>query len=87
MKSNLNVNREWKIEEFHLEIKQLTGIESCQCRARIQRNHIACALLVWVFLTHMAKKVSQTVYQLKASLLVDYLSQELKRPSLKLKFI
>jgi hypothetical protein len=39
----------WKIEEFHAEIKQLTGIESCQCRkARIQRNHIACALLVWV---------------------------------------
>ena len=26
----------WKIEEFHREIKQLTGIESCQCRkARI----------------------------------------------------
>ena len=30
----------WKIEEFHRELKQLTGIESCQCRkARIQRNH------------------------------------------------
>jgi hypothetical protein len=35
----------------------------------------------------MAKKVFQTVYQLKASLLVDYLSQELKYASLKLKFI
>jgi len=35
----------------------------------------------------MAKKVSQTVYQLKASLLADYLSQELKYASLKLKFI
>ncbi len=35
----------WKIEEFHREAKQLTGIESCQCRAgRIQRNHVACAL-------------------------------------------
>lgn len=22
----------WKIEEFHREIKQLTGIEKCQCR-------------------------------------------------------
>lgn len=31
----------WKIEEFHREIKQLTGIESCQCRkARLQLNHI-----------------------------------------------
>jgi hypothetical protein len=36
----------WKIEEFHRELKQLTGVESCQCRkARIQRNHIACAML------------------------------------------
>ncbi|WP_083621207.1 IS701 family transposase [Planktothrix paucivesiculata] len=78
----------WKIEEFHREIKQLTGIESCQCRkASVQKNHIACALLVWVFLTRMAKKVSQTVYQLKAGLLADYLSQELKHPSLKLSFI
>jgi hypothetical protein len=35
----------WKIEEFHREIKQLTGVESCQCRkARIQRNHINCAM-------------------------------------------
>ena len=34
----------WKIEEFHRELKQLTGVEACQCRqARIQRNHIACA--------------------------------------------
>jgi hypothetical protein len=35
----------------------------------------------------MANKVFQTVYQLKASLLADYLSQELKHTSLKLKFI
>ncbi|VEP14936.1 hypothetical protein H1P_30012 [Hyella patelloides LEGE 07179] len=32
----------WKIKEFHRELKQLTKIQSCQCRqARIQRNHIA----------------------------------------------
>ena len=42
----------WKIEEFHRELKQLTGVEACQCRkARIQRNHIACAMLVWSRLT------------------------------------
>ena len=35
----------WKIEEFHREIKQLTGLEFCQCRLRIiQKNHIACAM-------------------------------------------
>jgi len=38
----------WKVEEFHRGVKQLTGIEACQCRkARIQRNHIACAILAW----------------------------------------
>jgi len=47
----------WKIEEFHREIKQLTGIESCQCRkARLQRNHIACAMLVWLRLKKLAIK-------------------------------
>ena len=35
----------WKIEEFHRELKQLTGIESCQCRkCRIQRNHESLVL-------------------------------------------
>ena len=35
----------WKIEEFHREIKQLTGLEFCKCRLRIiQKNHIACAM-------------------------------------------
>ncbi len=39
----------WKIEQFHRETKQTTGIEGCQCRlAHIQRNQIACAILVWV---------------------------------------
>jgi hypothetical protein len=37
----------WKIEQFHRELKQLIGIERNQCRKRrIQRNHIACAILV-----------------------------------------
>ena len=76
------------VEEFHREIKQLTGIEACQCRqARIQKNHLTCAFKAWTFLTKMAQAVSQTVYQLKANLLSDYLTQELKYPSLKLRFI
>ena len=73
----------WKIEEFHREIKQLTGIESCQCRkARIQRNHINCAMLVWARLKQLAYSTSQTVYQLKHGLLSNYLIQQLKRPAL-----
>jgi hypothetical protein len=35
-----------KLRSFTPEIKQLTGVESCQCRkGRIQRNHINCAML------------------------------------------
>jgi Transposase DDE domain len=71
----------WKIEEFHREIKQLTGVESCQCRkARLQRNHIACAMLVWVRLKHLAYQTGQTVYKIKHKLLSNYLIQQLKRP-------
>lgn len=71
----------WKVEEFHRELKQLTGIESCQCRqAQIQRNHIACAILVWLRLKDLAYKTGQTIYQIKHSLLSNYLIEQLKRP-------
>lgn len=77
----------WKIEEFHRETKQLTGLEFCQCRkARIQRNHIACALLVRNCLKKIAISTEKTIYQLKSDLLSDYLIQELKSPSLKMIF-
>ncbi len=73
----------WKIEQLHREGKQLTGLERCQCRkARIQRNHIACAFLVWVRLKALAAHTGRTVYQLKHGLLDDYLIQQLKTPSL-----
>jgi len=55
----------WKIEEFHREIKQLTGIESCQCRKeKIQRNHIGCAMLVWAKLKNLAYQTKRNVYEL-----------------------
>lgn len=77
----------WKIEEFHRELKQLTGVEACQCRkARIQRNHIACALLVWTRLKAIAYQTSRTVYQVKHSLLSDYLRAQLKNPSVQMAF-
>jgi hypothetical protein len=75
----------WKIEEFHREAKQLTGIESCQCRSgRIQRNHIACALLVWARLKCLAYQSGQTIYRIKHALLHDYLVQQLKTPSVEM---
>lgn len=73
----------WKIEQFHRETKQLTGLEGCQCRkARIVRNHIACAILVWVRLKQVAHETKQTVYQVKHGLLSDYMRQQLKSPAI-----
>jgi hypothetical protein len=73
----------WFIEQFHREIKQLAGIERCECRKqRIHRNPIACAFLVWVKMKDFAYQSQQTVYQIKKSLLRNYLIQELKNPSI-----
>ena len=53
----------WKIEQLHREIKQTCGIEKCQCRkGRPQRNHIACAFLVWANLKKIAHETAQTIY-------------------------
>lgn len=67
----------------HREIKQLTGIESCECRkAPLQRNHIACAMLVWLRLKSLAYKTGQTIYKIKHNLLSNYLIEQLKRPQI-----
>jgi hypothetical protein len=75
----------WKIEQFYRETKQVTGIEACQCRkARIVRNHIGCAILVWVRLKQVAHAAHTTIYQIKHGLLSDYLRQQLKTPTIKM---
>jgi len=77
----------WKVEQFHRETKQLTGLEGCQCRkARIVRNHIACSILVWVRLKQVANETKQTVYRLKHELLSEYLRQQLKSPAIQMTF-
>jgi hypothetical protein len=75
----------WKVEQFHRETKQLTGLEGNQCRkARIVRNHIGCAILVWVRLKQVAVETYRTVYQVKHALLSDYLRQQLRSPSVQM---
>ena len=75
----------WKIEQFHREAKQITGIEKCQCRKqRAQRNHIACSILVWVHLKRIAHQVDNTIYQLKFGLLSNYMREQLKQPSIRM---
>lgn len=75
-----------KIEEFHREVKQLTGIGRCQCRlARIIRNHIACAMLVWVRLKQVAYRTGRSIYQVKHELWHGYLRLQLRSPSLRMR--
>jgi hypothetical protein len=76
----------WCIEQFHRETKQVTGIEGCQCRkARLVRNHIGCAILVWVRLKQVAAETQRTIYQVKHGLLDDYLRQQLKSPTVQMR--
>jgi len=76
----------WKVEQFHRETKQLTGIEGSQCRkARIVRNHIGCAILVWVRLKQVAVETNRTIYRVKHELLDDYLRQQLISPTVQMR--
>ena len=73
----------WTIEQFHRELKQLTGVQACQCRlARSQRNHIALAVRAWTRLKQAAYHAEKTVYQLKQGFLDGYMRHELKQPTL-----
>lgn len=75
-----------KSSNFTAKPKQLTGVEGCQFRkARTVRNHIGCAMLVWVRLKQIAHEAQQTVYQVKHGLLDDYLRQQLKSPAVQMR--
>lgn len=71
----------WKIEQFHREVKNLTGTEKCQSRkSRSQRNHIAYCYQAWLSLKVAATQAKKTVYALKTELLDEYLKSVLKSP-------
>ena len=74
----------WKIEQFHREVKQLTGVAKCQARnGRKQRNHIAIAFVVWHQLNELAKQMKTTMYEVKAAPLREYQKQLWKNPAYK----
>jgi hypothetical protein len=78
----------WSIEQLHREVQQVTGIDPCQARlARIQRNHIACAFLVWIRLSFLAQHLRTSIYALKQNLLHDYMIQQLRSPALHMGFV
>lgn len=64
----------WQIEQFHREVKNLTGSEKCQARnPRSQRNHLSYCYQAWLSLKVVAKETKTTIYQIKTSLLDTYL--------------
>lgn len=74
----------WDVECFHRELKQLTGIEKCQCQsAWAQRNHIACCYHAWLALKVHASKLKTTLYRVQSELLSNYLIAELKQPHIR----
>lgn len=71
----------WKIEEFHRELKQTTGIEKCQSRSqRSQRNHISMCLQAWMVMKTKAKETKTTIYEVKNAPLRDYVAARWRQP-------
>lgn len=73
--------KRWQVEQLHRELKQLTGIEKCQCRKqRAQRNHIACCYQAWLAIKVKADATGKTLYALVHDLLYEFLRAELCDP-------
>jgi SRSO17 transposase len=71
----------WQIEQFHRELKQLTGSEKCESRReRAQRNHIALCYQAWLAIKVAAQKAKQSAYQIVKELWSDWLRAELRNP-------
>lgn len=72
----------WKIEQFHREVKQLTGVSKCQARkGRKQRNHICIAFVVWHQLHELAQQMKTTMYDVKHLPLREYQKQLWRNPA------
>ncbi len=75
----------WKIEQFHREVKQLTGVAKCQARkGRKQRNHICIAFIVWHQLNELAQTMQTTIYEVKALPLRAYQKELWRNPAYRL---
>lgn len=71
----------WKIEEFHRELKQTTGIEKCQARKqRSQRNHINPCIQAWIVMKTAARAAHISIYEQKNKPLRDYVAERWRHP-------
>jgi hypothetical protein len=73
--------RRAQVEQFHRELKQLTGSEKCQCRkARSQRNHLGYCYLAWVSLKVQSCQLGLTLYQVRQRIFDEFLTRALQQP-------
>jgi len=71
----------WKIEEFHRELKQTTGIEKCQARKqRSQRDHINLCVQAWMVMKTAVRKNGISIYEQKNQPLRDYVAERWRHP-------
>ena len=71
----------WKIEQYHREVKQTTGIFKCQARkAKAQRKHIVTSILAWIVIHAEACAKNTNIYKLKNQPLKDFQMQVWRRP-------
>lgn len=79
-----NMQVKWQVEQFHRELKQLTGSERCQCRkANAQRSHLACCYHAWVTLKVLAKQMKTTLYKVRDIAFGEFLKQQIAKPLIK----
>ncbi len=63
----------WKIEQYHREVKQTTGIGKCQARnTKAQRKHIMTAILAWLVLSAQAHTMKKNIYEVKNESLKNF---------------
>lgn len=71
----------WKIEQYHREVKQTTGIGKCQARnAKAQRKHIITAILAWIVLEAASHAKNMTLYALKNEPLKQFQAMMWRQP-------
>ena len=73
----------WKVEQFHRETKQLTGLESVSAARPALSAIISAAPRSGA--QQVADETQRTIYQVKHGLLDDYLRQQLKAPAIKMR--
>ena len=71
----------WKIEEYHREIKQLSGVERCQARRNnVQRAHILMVLRAFFRFEIRKIRTGITWFETKLSITRNAINQFIRNP-------